>query len=143
MNATARNLLLARVHIAKRKLGWDDESYRDNIRHLTGGTSAGDLDREQLRRVVVCFEDCLAARRRVAAAGAEYDTEAMKRKCMALAYELTRVGGRDDSRRMNRYLDSVGERMCVGGRWRMATGGELHSMIAAMEVEKRKRAATC
>lgn len=143
MNATARNLLLARVHIAKQKLGWDDDIYRDNIRRLTGQTSAGDLDREQLRWVVVCFEGRLASR--VVAAGAEYDNEGMKRKCMALAYDLTRAaaGGRDDSGRMNRYLDAVGERMCRGKCWRTATGAELHSIIAALEVEKRKRGASC
>lgn len=44
----SRNPLLAKVHIAKKRLGLDDETYRAVLQRVTGRTSSKDLSEHQL-----------------------------------------------------------------------------------------------
>jgi hypothetical protein len=44
--------LLAKVHIAKKELGLDDETYRDLICRVTGRLSAGECNVHELSKVV-------------------------------------------------------------------------------------------
>lgn len=43
-----RNALLAKVHIAKKALGMDDDAYRDFLNAQTGKRSAGLLNETEL-----------------------------------------------------------------------------------------------
>ncbi len=52
----ARRNLLARVHIAKKDLGLDDDVYRDFLEQHTGQTSAGGLSEIELKKLVKAFE---------------------------------------------------------------------------------------
>ncbi len=52
MRAESRKSLLAKVHIAKKQLGLDDDTYRAMLENLTGKTSAAELTVPQLTRVV-------------------------------------------------------------------------------------------
>lgn len=55
--AAARNARLAKVHIAKKKLGLDDETYRQLLARLfKGKTSAGDLSVSQLDTLLEHFK---------------------------------------------------------------------------------------
>lgn len=47
-----RNQLIAKIHVAKRQLALDDDTYRDVLERVTGKRSAGDLDERQLELVV-------------------------------------------------------------------------------------------
>jgi len=44
--------LLAKVHIAKKELGLDDETYRELVQRVTGHSSAGECNEPQLSRLV-------------------------------------------------------------------------------------------
>jgi phage gp16-like protein len=46
---------LARIHLAKKQLGLDDEAYRDLLRSTTGQTSAAELDARQRWAVLLAF----------------------------------------------------------------------------------------
>lgn len=49
---------LAAIHTGRRKLGWDDETYRDVLAQLAGGKrSAKDLTTEERRRVLDRMRD--------------------------------------------------------------------------------------
>jgi phage gp16-like protein len=52
MRVESRNSLLAKVHIAKKDLGLDDDTYRAMLENLTGKESAAALTVPQLVRVV-------------------------------------------------------------------------------------------
>lgn len=51
-----RKNLLARLHIAKKSLGWDDEEYRGALESLGNQRSAKDLDTHTLHQVVLALE---------------------------------------------------------------------------------------
>jgi phage gp16-like protein len=62
MPATAshRNNELAEIHIAKAKLGWDDDTYRDVMAAVTNGVrSAKDLDVAGRRAFLAHLQACL------------------------------------------------------------------------------------
>jgi len=46
---------MAQVHIAKKELGLDDDTYRDVVRRVTGHGSAGDCGPVQLERLLAEF----------------------------------------------------------------------------------------
>lgn len=56
MNAPMRNGLLAKVHVAKKSLGLDDETYREVVRRATGKRSAGDCSLDELEALLREFE---------------------------------------------------------------------------------------
>ncbi|WP_185961600.1 gp16 family protein [Telmatospirillum sp. J64-1] len=51
-----RNALLAKVHIARKELALDEESYRALLKRITGKVSAGDLRDHQLDQVLMEFK---------------------------------------------------------------------------------------
>lgn len=51
-----RQNMLAKVHIAKKALALDDESYRDLLQRVTGQRSATNLDTKQLDAVIAEFK---------------------------------------------------------------------------------------
>jgi len=52
----SRKSLLAKIHIAKKELGLDDETYRDTLEGITGKRSASELSDKQLATVLDVFK---------------------------------------------------------------------------------------
>jgi phage gp16-like protein len=52
-----RNADLARIHVARRRLGLDEETYRTVLKGLAGVTSAADLDARGRARVLAAFRE--------------------------------------------------------------------------------------
>lgn len=57
MKTESRRSLLAKVHIAAKALGLDDETYRDMLEALTGKRSAGKLTDKQLVLVLAAMRN--------------------------------------------------------------------------------------
>lgn len=55
MKTESRRSLLAKVHIAAKALGLDDDTYRDLLEGLTGQRSAGKLTEKQLALVIAAL----------------------------------------------------------------------------------------
>ena len=55
---TERNRLLAKVHIAKKDLGLDDDVYRELLDNMFGRRSAADLSTNDLFRLLRHFRSC-------------------------------------------------------------------------------------
>ena len=52
----ARNPLLARIHIAKKELGLDDDIYRDVLERVTGKRSSNGLSATAQKQVIAEFQ---------------------------------------------------------------------------------------
>lgn len=52
---SARNTMIARLHVLKRDMGLDDELYRDRLELLTGKRSAGELSDAELALAIAGF----------------------------------------------------------------------------------------
>ena len=52
-----RNINLAKIHLAKKQLGLDDDTYRSIILQTTGKDSAAKCTDRQLEKVVKTFEE--------------------------------------------------------------------------------------
>lgn len=52
-----RRKLLAKVHVAKKQLGLDEETYRDVLERVTGLRSAKELEERELLRVLAAFRN--------------------------------------------------------------------------------------
>ncbi len=48
-----KRILIAKIHIAKKDLALDDETYRDVLERVTGKTSCKDMDLSELKAVVM------------------------------------------------------------------------------------------
>lgn len=51
-----RRALLAMVHIARKDLGLDEETYRAVLERVTGRSSAGELEERELSKVIDAFK---------------------------------------------------------------------------------------
>lgn len=51
MNKEKRTLI-AKIHIAKKQLGYDDATYRDVLERVTGKTSCKEMDLQALKKVI-------------------------------------------------------------------------------------------
>ncbi|MBI5334699.1 MAG: regulatory protein GemA [Burkholderiales bacterium] len=56
--AKARSIDLAKIHLAKKQLGWDDDTYRDILQTVCQVRSAGELDFAGRRRFLQHLERC-------------------------------------------------------------------------------------
>ncbi|MGF6156990.1 phage gp16-like protein [Ensifer sp. KUDG1] len=48
---------LAAIHVAKKKLGLDDDSYRAKLTHITGKSSTKDMTEQERQRVLAVFRN--------------------------------------------------------------------------------------
>lgn len=85
----SRDPLLARIHIARKELGLDDDTYRDLLERVTGARSSGDLSEPDRQKVIRAF-------RRLGWKGGasrrKRSDKAYVRKVFALWGELKRTG---------------------------------------------------
>ena len=53
MNKNSKQTLIAKIHIAKKELALDDETYRDVLERVTGKTSCKGMNLNELKAVVM------------------------------------------------------------------------------------------
>ncbi len=58
MTTARRSSSLAAIHIAKKALGWDDDTYRDVMAQVCGARSAGDLDEPGRQKFLAHLQVC-------------------------------------------------------------------------------------
>ncbi len=98
MGAARDNRLaeLAKIHIAKKQLGMDDDTYRAVLLRVTGQSSAADLNAGERRRLLDCFRSLGFEPRE----SRRQHQGAHSRKIRALWLELDKLGAlRDASER--------------------------------------------
>ncbi len=98
---TTRKSLIAMVHIAKSRMGMDDETYRDWLAKNTGKRSSSDLSDKQLATLVQTLrtagylDEAPAAARVIAGKGANRPTDAQWKTARGLAKKIGLDGGLD------------------------------------------------
>lgn len=137
MSFESRNSLLAKVHIAKKALGMEEEAYRDLLEATTGKRSAGALSVRQLVQVVEVMrkrgwsdEDPRPARRKPKARTAP--------DCRPL---LDKVGALlADSGRPWAYATAMLRRMYGVTKLEWAKPEHLRGIIAALTKDAQRQA---
>lgn len=129
--ASARARELAAIHVAKKQLGLDDETYRLMLWSVARVRSAADLDHAGRQAVL----DHLRARGfRPGRAGRPRpapDRAGLVGKIRAL---LIAGGHRPDA-----YADAMARRMFGVARYEWLRADQLHRLVAALEIDRRRR----
>lgn len=131
-----RRRLLAKVHLLKKEIGLEDDTYREAIEALFGVRSAAGLTDDQLVRLISHLDPAGAA-----SAGGypgrprnmdHPERGAMLRKVEALLADAGRPWA---------YANSIARKMWGVQRVEWLSGRKLHAVIAALEYDRRRRTA--
>lgn len=128
MNTRSKDL--AKIHMAKKDLGLDDDAYRDALWTVARVRSAKDLDEAGRRKVIAHFVACgwksqsrIEKRKGYPGRPANCDKHPQLRKIEAL---LT------DARRPWSYADAMAKRMFDKDKVAFCNSEEWHNIIAAL-----------
>jgi phage gp16-like protein len=141
IDADARKRELAAIHVAKKQLGLDDDTYRTMLFTLTRKRSAGDLDHAERQAVI----EHLRRRgfvRLVPPPGLSGD-HGTKPIVPAERQELVNKieALLADAARPWNYARAMAKRMFKVDKLEWATAAQLHSLVAALEYDRRRREA--
>jgi phage gp16-like protein len=124
-----RRAELAKIHIAAKRLGMEDDAYRAMLWAVARARSAADLDEAGRRRVL----DHLKARgfksKRKSRPRPSQDREALVGKVRAM------LRGMDLS---DEYADGMSKKMFHVERYEWCNPDQLHRLVAALEYHKRR-----
>ena len=125
-----RKRLLAKIHIGRKQLGMDEDTYRRFLRLKTGETTAKDLTLGELERVVHALQ-ALGARYKAKRRPRPAKTKAaMARKIVAMMKDL----GYTD-----RYVDAMAQRMFGVERWEWLDEEQTEKLLAALAIHQRRK----
>lgn len=132
-----RRQQLTRIHLAKKKLGLDDATYRSLLLRVGGHASSADMTTEQRNAVLrefvrLGFKEARKTeqRRRWPGEPKNCDDVPMLRKVRAL---LT-----DEHRPWN-YAHHLAERMFKVKRVEWLREDQLHSLVGALQIDKNRK----
>jgi len=120
--STDRSKDLAKIHLYKKQLDMDDDTYRDMLERLTGKRSAGELHKMERKQVIIY----LAKQKRVALyPGRPHNTDsnAQLRKIEALLAEAKYPW---------RYAVTIATQQCGKSKLEFCTSDELSAVINAL-----------
>lgn len=133
--ANMRNRELAQIHIAKKDLGLDDETYRDMLFTIARVRSSGELDHAGRRRVI----EHLHTRGWKPKAGVKPKTPNAGSSKTAL---ISKVGALLTV--LNKswpYADGMAKKMFKVEKLIWCTPQQIHKLVAALEYAKARQAA--
>lgn len=127
---------LAKIHIAKKQLGLDDQTYREMLHNVAGVESAADLDRRGRSKLLGHLRNIgfRSTHKSAKASGmhipAAWDRAPMTSKIGAILAELKLPWG---------YADGIAKRMFKVDKMRWLERNQLHKLVAVL-VYMQKRA---
>ena len=132
-----RRQQLARIHLAKKQLRLDDDTYRSLLLRVGGHASSADMTAEQRNAVLREFarlgfkeERKTDQRRRWPGEPRNCDAVPLLRKVRALLA---------DQRRPWSYVHKLGERMFNVKRVEWLREDQLHSLVGALQIDANRR----
>ena len=134
MNAQYRKTDLAKIHLAKKELGMDDETYRAMLNNVAGVTSAKDLDVKGRMDVLSHMRSCGIKFKKSKAGsypGKPHNMDEQRGKIEALLADMKLEWA---------YADALAKRMFKVERvaW-VKKGEQLKALITALSNEQTKR----
>ena len=135
-----RNADLARIHIAKKQLGLDDDTYRDMLWSIGRVRSAGDLDFAGRRKVLEHLRSRgfkTDFKKPRPATGWEWVNNAAGEKQPMLRKIAVMLR---DADRSKEYVDGMAKKMCHVERIEFCTPKQLHDVVSALVRDQQRRA---
>lgn len=130
---------LAQIHIAKKQLGMDDDTYRDMLWACARVRSSGDLDYAGRQRVLEHLKRCGFAPAQPKAGNAEWGwidrAPEEKRKMLRKIIAMLRAAGRPRA-----YVDAMCVKMFNVERLEFCAPDQLHKIVSALTFDARRRA---
>lgn len=131
-----RNVSLSKIHIAKKDLGLDDETYRAMLKRVAGVESAKDLGPMKVAAVLAEFER-LGWKPKAKAAG---------RSAPKVAPDKEKLIGKiqafmTDAKRPWEYADGMAKRMFKVDRVEWLDCKQLGSLVSALTYDAKRRGA--
>ncbi len=127
----SRKSLMAKLHIAKKDLGLDDDTYRAMLQNLTGKSSAADCSDRQLIMLVAALRKRGWKDRRPKGPKVRPELEKLLGKINAL---------RIDTKKSWAYVESIAKKMYgVGISW--LDGEQLAGVVTALVKHQRAQGA--
>lgn len=135
----ARARELAAIHVAKKQLGLDDDTYRDALFAITRKRSAGDLDQAERQRVLDHFRGLGFKRpvNRPQRARVDHGKKPVVAEDKRALVDKIEALLADGARPWN-YARAMARRMFGVEQLEWASAGQLHSLVAALEYQKRR-----
>lgn len=135
--AQPRNNALAQIHIAKAQLGLDDGTYRDMLWALARVRSAKDLDHAGRAKVLRHLKNSgfKPAAPKAPTPGRPRNIDSADRGPLLQKVEAMLL----DEGREWAYADAIAQRMCGVQTVAFCEPHQLHKIVAAMEVDRRRR----
>lgn len=129
-NKPARQRELAQIHIAKKDLRLDDDTYRAMLYSVARVHSAAELDAEGRRQVLAHMKARGFKARRRGRTRPAGDKAPLIRKVRALLADAGRTDG---------YADGMAKRMFGTQRFEWLTPPQLGKLVAALSIDQRRR----
>ncbi|OEC55641.1 gp16 family protein [Pseudomonas sp. AP42] len=131
---STRNLQLSKIHIAKKDLGLDDETYRALLARVAGVRSAKDLTPRQTGAVLAEFARLGWEPAQVKKQGRKAPTAAPDRAKLVGKIEAFLA----EAKRSWAYADGMALRMFKVERVEWLDPGQLQKMVAALTYDARR-----
>ena len=126
-----RQVDLMKIHLGKKQLGLDDETYREMLQQVTGARSSADLDESGRRKVLAHLRKCGA----VFTPRGRPQPASEKRPLLGKIYAL--LGDRPLAYAEGILKQMFGHRAPERLEW--ATPAQLHKVVAALSIDQRRR----
>ena len=136
-----RSSLLAKVHIARKDLGLDEDTYRDMLRDVLGVSSAGDATDRQLGTLLghlrgLGWQD--KPPRRPFPTPKEVTSPRHSPGCAAL---MDKIGAQlADAKRPWSYATALSRRICKVDALEWCKAKDLKKIVAALDYDAKRRA---
>ena len=133
---TKRQRDLAKIHIAKKQLGLDDDTYRAMLQRITGKVSAGDLDAGERRRVMAHLNRAgfrVKGRRRSYPGRPKNMDHGSRSAQMKKIEALLTVGGKPWE-----YAHALARRICQTDRIEWVPDHKLYKIITALRYQAQR-----
>lgn len=134
MNQKNRGKLLAVVHVGKKELGLDDDTYRDLLQAVTGKRSAKDLKIDELNKVIRALEQKGFKHESKRSFGNKPDVASFKEPLIGKIEALLA-----DKQRHWDYAVTIAKNMFGKEKLEFCTKSELHRIASALEYDAKRR----
>ena len=128
-----RRAALAKIHIAKKQLGLEEETYRAMLQEVAGVDSAADLDMRGLGEVLDHLADRGAKFASRGRKSGSFTPHRSKRRLLWKIYQL--LGDRPQ-----KYAAAILRNQGGPDALEWATPTQLHKVVAALEYDRKRKA---
>ncbi len=122
------------IHIAKRQMAWDDNTYRAILERITGNASAADLNAKQRSAVI---DEFVRLGWKIKHHKSHRNPGTLPEDRQRLIWKIGAYLA--DAGRVWAYADGIAKRVCKVESVRFATPEQLHKIVAALEYDQQRR----